>query len=116
MTGKGPQPLRLVNFCRHKTAGWEGFIFLNVHGEAQVTNGICIWPLVPRRMDSLEIVETVDTQHILGYLASRPGNEPVAALLQGDLPGFRQDMEYPSDPLMDGVCYVMPDKYLKGET
>lgn len=116
MTGNELRPMRLVNLCRHKTAGWEGFIFLNAHGEVQVTNGIYVWPLIPCRLDSLEIVEAIDTQRVLTRFASHPGNEQVAALLQGDLPDFRQDMQYLSNPLVDGVCYVMPDKYLKGET
>ncbi len=112
MTGKEAQPMRLVNLCRHKSAGWDGFIFVDAKGEVQVTNGICIWPLIPRRMGSLEIVETVDTQRILGYLAARPGNEPVAALLQGNLPDFRQDVRYLSNPLVDGVCYVIEDDHV----
>jgi len=109
MAGNELRPLRLVNLCRHKTAGWDGFIFVNAKGEVQVTNGVCIWPLIPRRMDSLEIVDTVDTQHILDYLASRPGNKPVAALLQVDIPDFRQDLQYLSNPLVDGVRYVVED-------
>ncbi len=113
MTGKEAQPMRLVNLCRHKTAGWEGFIFLNAYGEMQVTNGIYVWPLIPRRLDSLEIVEAIDTQRVLTRFASHPGNEPVAVLLQEDLPDFCQDMRYLSNPLVDGVCYVIEDDHVR---
>jgi len=104
--------MRLINLCRHKTAGWDGFIFVNAKGEVQVTNGICIWPLIPRRMNSLKIVETIDTRHVLAYFASHPGSGPVAALLQEDLPDFRQDMRYLSNPLVDGVCYVIENDHV----
>lgn len=113
MAGNELRPLRLVNLCRHKTAGWEGFIFLNAHGEIQITNGICVWPLTSRRMNALEIMEAIDTQRVLARFASHPGNGPVAALLQEELPDFRQDVQYLSNPALDGVCYIIEDDHVR---
>lgn len=106
MAGK-TYPMRLINLCRHKTAGWEGFIFVNTKGEVQVTNGICVWPLAPHQITALEIVDTIDTRSILASMTSHPGNETLATVLREELPDFRQDMQYLSKPLVDEVCYVI---------
>lgn len=113
MIEKETYPMRLINLCRHKTANWEGLIFVNAKGEMQVTNGICSWPLVTHRMDSLEIVNTIDVQSILARLDSNPAGESVAELLQEDLPDFRQDMQYLSNPLLDGICYVIEENLVR---
>ena len=86
--------MRLVNLCRHKTAGWDGFIFVDDNGAVQITNGVYTWSPTPQRMEALEMVSAVDTQRILAYMADRPELEPVAALLQRELPDSRQDVEY----------------------
>lgn len=113
MTENELRPMRLVNLCRHKATGWEGFIFVNAHGEVRVTNGICVWPLTSRRMNAIEIVETIDMLRVLTRFASHPGNGPVATLLQEDLPDFRQDVRYLSNPALDGVCYVIEDDHVR---
>lgn len=86
--------MRLVNLCRHKTAGWDGFIFVDDNGAVQITNGVYTWSPTPQRMEALEMVAAVDTQRILAYMADRPELETVAALLQRELPDSRQDVEY----------------------
>ncbi len=59
---KEPYPMRVINLCRHKNAGWEGVIYLDGSGEVMVTDGAGIWTLMPQRLRSLEFVETVDVR------------------------------------------------------
>lgn len=97
--------MRLVNLCRHKTAGWDGFIFVDDNGTVQITNGVLAWSPTPRRMETLEMVAEVDTQRILAYMDDRTEWKSIAALLQGELPDFRQDVEYLSRPLIQSMNY-----------
>ena len=105
--------MRLVNLCRHKTADWDGFVFVDDDGSVQITNGVCTWPTTPQRMEALEMVTEVDTQCILAYMAGRSELEPVAALLQGELPDFRQDVEYLAGPLIKAMDYKISDEHVR---
>jgi len=105
--------MRLVNLCRHKTAGWDGFIFVDDNGAVQITNGVCVWTPTPHRLESLEMVAEVDTQCILSYMAGHPEREPFAALLQGEFPDFRQDVEYLSRPLIQDMHYEISDEHVR---
>lgn len=105
--------MRVVNLCRHKTVGWEGLVFVDDDGRIRITNGVCIWAPTPHRLDSLEMVAEVDVQDILTYMAGRIEWEPIAALLQGELPDFRQDVEYLSRSLIQNVSYEISDKHVR---
>ena len=105
--------MRLVNLCRHKTAGWDGFIFVDDNGTVQITNGVGVWIPTPHRMETLEIVAAIDTSRILEYMAGHPEREPVAALLQGELPDFRQDVEYLAGPMIKDVRYEISDEHIR---
>lgn len=74
-----------------------------------VTDGAGIWNLTPQRMNSLEFVEAVDMDKILRYLHYRQGTAPLIALLREELPDFRQDVEYLSQPLIRDVHYEISD-------
>ena len=36
---------KIINFVRHKTAGWAGVIYLDKKGQKRVNNGCFDWPL-----------------------------------------------------------------------
>ena len=105
--------MRLVNLCRHKPAGSDGFMFVDDHGTVQSTNGVYTWSPTPQRMEALEMVAAVDTQRILAYMASRLELEPVADLLHGELPDFRQDVEYLARPLIEAIDYEISDEHVR---
>ena len=106
---KEPYPMRIINLCRHKAAGWDGVIFLDKSGEVKVTNGVFIWPLTPHRLESLAFVETVDMDKILHFLSGSQGTEPLIALLREELPDYKEDVEYLSRPLIEDVVYEISD-------
>ena len=110
---KEPYPMRVINLCRHKNAGWDGVIYLNENGEVMVTDGAGIWSLTPQRMKSLEFVEKVDMEKIIHYLYYRQGASPLIALLREQLPDLRQDIEYLSRPLLEDVQYDISDTRVK---
>ena len=110
---KEPYPMRVINLCRHKNAGWEGAIYLGENGEVMVTNGVGTWTLTPQRMGSLEMAEKVDMEEIIRYLYYRQGAFPLIALLREDLPDFRQDIEYLSRLLLEDVQYEISDTRVK---
>ena len=110
---KEPYPMRIINLCRHKNAGWDGVIYLNENGEVMVTDGAGIWSLTPQRMKSLEFVEKVDMEKIIHYLYYRQSASPLIALLREELPDLRQDIEYLSRPLLEDVQYEISDTRVK---
>lgn len=52
--------MKILNYCRHKKAGWEGVIFEDDFGKRQVTNGIAIWETTEKRLSQLELVNTIN--------------------------------------------------------
>ena len=47
----------IVNFVRHKTAGWAGVVYLDKRGQKRVNNGCVDWPLTQEREEKLSVVE-----------------------------------------------------------
>lgn len=47
----------IINFVRHKTAGWAGVIYLDKKGQKRVNNGCFDWPLTQEREEKLSVIE-----------------------------------------------------------
>lgn len=65
--------MRILSYCRHKTAGWEGVIFQEDDGQVWITNGPAIWNDSEKRRASLETVAQVDLAAICKNLERFPG-------------------------------------------
>lgn len=73
--------MKILNYCRHKTANWEGVLYKNDRKEIRVSNGLFDWPLTPERREKLEMVERIDVQKIISYLRLRSTGKPLILLL-----------------------------------
>ncbi len=73
--------MKILNYCRHKTACWEGVLYENDRKETRVSNGLFDWPLTPERREKLELVEHIDVQKIISYLRLRSTGKPLILLL-----------------------------------
>lgn len=51
----------IVNFVRHKTAGWAGVVYLDKKGQKRVNNGCFDWPLTQEREEKLSVIEKTAT-------------------------------------------------------
>lgn len=74
--------MKILNYCRHKTANWEGVLYENDRKEIHVSNGLFDWPLTPERREKLEMVERIDVQKIISYLLLRSTGKPLVLLLR----------------------------------
>ncbi len=73
--------MKFLNYCRHKTAEWEGVLYEDNRKEIRVNNGVCDWPLTPKRQADLEIVERIDVPKLVSFLELRPTGEALISLL-----------------------------------
>ncbi len=73
--------MKFLNYCRHKTAEWEGVLYEDNRKETRVSNGLYDWPLTPKREEDLEIVERIDVPKLVAFLESRPAGEALISLL-----------------------------------
>lgn len=51
--------MKMICFCRHRTAGWEGVVYEDDQGRHFVTNGLGNWELNESRRASLEEVSSI---------------------------------------------------------
>lgn len=51
--------MKIIHFCRHKTAGWEGVIYQDDHGKVFITNGLGLWEDSAERRAALELVPDI---------------------------------------------------------
>lgn len=48
---------RILDFVRHKTAGWAGVVYLDKKDQKRVNNGCFDWPLTQEREEKLSVIE-----------------------------------------------------------
>ena len=69
--------MKLLNFVKHKTAGWIGVVYLNKTGEKRVCNGAFDWPLPAERESKGDIVQALNVDltkffHLLDRSCENP--------------------------------------------
>lgn len=74
--------LKILGFCKHKTAHWEGILYRASNGKDYVTNGDHEWELNEKRRASLETVPSINLQKLSSRLQARRNDfaGPPAAL------------------------------------
>lgn len=74
--------MKIHNFCRHKTTGWEGVIFEDDFGKVYITNGLGIWEENEKRMAGLEFVSSIDLPRLYTDLERYVCNNALMDLLR----------------------------------
>ena len=87
--------MRILAFCRHKSAGWEGVIFQEDDGRTRITNGVAVWDDSEQRRAALEEVKNVDLQAICEGLERYSLHHALLKLLRtAPEAADKQDQEY----------------------
>lgn len=103
--------LRILAFCRHKSAGWEGVIFQEDDGRTRITNGIAVWDDSEKRRAALEEVKSVDLQTICEGLERYSLHHALLELLRTDPEAVdKQDQEYLAEPLVEELRFQISDE------
>lgn len=106
--------MRILSYCRHKTAGWEGVIFQEDDGQVWITNGPAIWNDSEKRRASLETVAQVDLAAICKNLERYQLNQKLADMLR-EMPDavLSLDQAYLTKPLLTKCCYEISDRKIR---
>ena len=99
--------MKILMFCRHKSAGWEGVIFQEDDGRIRITNGAAIWDDSEKRRASLEEVKTVELQNICDGLEHYNLHDRLPALLRA-----RMDQDYLARPLVKDLRYEISEQQI----
>ena len=103
--------LRILAFCRHKSAGWEGVIFREDDGRTRITNGVAVWDDSEKRRAALEEVKSVDLQTICEGLERYSLHHALLELLRTDPEAVdKQDQEYLAEPLVEELRFQISDE------
>ena len=116
--------LKILRFCKHKTAHWEGILYRASNGKEYVTNGVYEWELNEKRRASLEVVPSINLQKLFSRLQSRRNNfaGPPAALtlavqqLEKKSPKSVITKEKIKAGLRDGVVWLVTDPNMESGT
>lgn len=116
--------LKILRFCKHKTAHWEGILYRTSNGKEYVTNGVYEWELNEKRRASLEAVPSINLQKLFSRLQSRRNNfaGPPAALtlavqqLEEKLPKSVITKEKIKAGIRDGVVRLVTDPNMESGT
>ena len=102
--------MRILEFCRQKTAGWEGVIYRDDAGQVHITNGLAVWDDSEKRRASLEKVEQIDLDALCQALRRYQMNDQMLKLLQA-LSGGEDplDRDYLARPLLKELTYKISD-------
>ena len=60
--------MKILKFCRHKRGLWEGVIFESSSGKHYITNGIGMWEENEKRLEGLDIVNSIDVPRLCNDL------------------------------------------------
>lgn len=71
--------MKILKFCRHKKGIWEGVIFEDNTGTHYITNGIGLWEENERRLEGVDIVNSIDIAKLCSYMKQ---NHSQAKLLE----------------------------------
>ena len=74
--------MQILEFCRQRTAGWEGVIYRDDAGQAYITNGLAVWDDSEQRRAGLERVERIDLDGLCQGLRRYQLNDQLLKLLQ----------------------------------
>lgn len=74
--------MKIHNFCRHKTVGWEGVIFEDDSGKVYITNGLGLWEENEKRLAGLEFVQSIDLPRLYTDLERYICNNALMDLLR----------------------------------
>ena len=104
--GKEGCDMQILEFCRQRTAGWEGVIYRDDAGQAYITNGLAVWDDSEQRRAGLERVERIDLDGLCQGLRRYQLNDQLLKLLQA-LSGAENpaDRDYLARPLLKELTY-----------
>lgn len=107
--------MKILEFCRQKTASWEGVIFQGDDGKVYITNGLAVWDDSEKRRASLEKMEHIDLGLVCERLRSYQLNHTLLEMLQA-LGGTQDpvDRDYLARPLLKELTYeISAEKGIK---
>ena len=98
--------MQILEFCRQRTAGWEGVIYRDDAGQIYITNGLAVWNDSEKRRAGLEKVERIDLDKLCQGLRRYRLNEQLLEMLQ-TLAGGNDaaDRDYLARPLLKELTY-----------
>ena len=98
--------MQILEFCRQRTAGWEGVIYRDDAGQTYITNGLAVWGDSEQRRAGLERVERIDLDGLCQWLRRYQLNDQLLKLLQA-LSGAEDpaDRDYLARPMLKELTY-----------
>lgn len=67
--------MKILKFCRHKKGIWEGVIFEDNSGKHYITNGIGLWEENEKRLEGVDIVNSIDISKLCSYMKQNHSQE-----------------------------------------